>query len=175
MHSTVTAFTLGIVSALALVPQDKPKQLPRPPQDARPLPKVLEPARSPAERRDLVQVFRKRHPIEGFYRLRSMVVRGNRHVKGSRGYLVVGQRHLSMHLYAPATNRRANIQAVVRRYRIVANQLVMNGLLGHRNKSNGDIALEPTSFAAEHRFLLSGAVLRIHRAADEYLEFERIE
>jgi len=103
------------------------------------------------------------------------VGRGSVQVAGSRGYLVVGQRHLSLHLYAPAGIGSANIQAAFRKFRIVGNKLIMNTLIGHRNKSNGDIALEPISFQTEHRFLLTGAVLRLYLGNDEYLEFERIE
>lgn len=148
------------------------------PQDkkARKLPPVLQPIRSRVERRDLLQKFRSRHRIEGTYRLKSMVSTNTRPVKGGRGYLVIGQRHLSMHLYAPGSSPdQANIQAVFRKFRIVGDKLVMHTLLGHRNKSNGDIGLEPVGHMAQHRFELTGAVLRIYRAKDEYLEFERIE
>ena len=175
MQSVAAVVVFALLSTGVLLPQDKPKKLPTPPPDANPLPKVLEPARSPVERRDLLQQFHKRHPLEGFYRLKAMVGRGSRQVAGSRGYLVVGQRHLSLHLYSPAGPREANIQAAFRKFRIVGNKLVMNTLLGHRNKSNGDIALEPISYQIDHRFLLTGAVLRLYLAQDEYLEFERIE
>ena len=104
-----------------------------------------------------------------------MVVPGGRTVRGARGFLVFGQRHMSMHLYAPESREHAHVQAVFRTYRIRGNRIRMSTLIGHRNKTNGDIALEPVSHATEHRFALAGAVLRLFRSKDEYLEFERIE
>jgi hypothetical protein len=179
------AAVVGCLLTLSVLPvtssQDPPAKntdLPAPPQDkkARKLPPVLEPLRSRIERRDLLQQFRTRHRIEGIYRLKRMVSPGAATVKGSRGYLVIGQRHMSMHLYAPGDSEgEANIQAVFRRYRIVGDQLIMNTLLGHRNKDNGDIGFEPISYVTRHRFVLTGASLRLYRAKDQFLEFERIE
>ena len=153
-------------------------QVPAPPNGKKDtkLPPVLEPARSPIERRDLLQRFQGRHALAGMYRLKQMVVGGGTLVRGSLGYLVIGQRHMSLHLYAPSGSRGlANIQAVFRRFRIVGDTLVMSTLLGHRNKANGDIALEPIGHATQHRFARVGAMLRIYLTNRNYLEFERIE
>ena len=81
--------------------------VPQPPQGKQdePLPAILEPARGPAERRDLVQKFRARHRLEGIYRLRKMIVKGGSVIKGARGYLFMGHRHMSMQLYAPSNRR----------------------------------------------------------------------
>ena len=158
--------------------QDRTTRLPSPPQDKTtpPLPPVLDPARSPIERHDLLQRFTAPHPIEGFYRLRHMVVAGGATVPGSRGYLVVGQRHLSIQLYAPgAEPELANITAAFRSFEVVGETLEMTSLLGHRNKDNGDIGFEQLGTSTQLEFLLAGAILRLHLAQDEYLEFERIE
>lgn len=177
MHVALAIPTVVLCSiplAFAM-PQDKPKKLPTPPQGAKPLPPVLEPVRSPVERRDLLQKFHKRQPIEGIYQLKRMVLPGGRLVAGGRGYLFVGQRHLSMQLYAPKSKTDANLFCATRRYRINGDKLEMSGLLGHRNKPNGAITLEPKGYQVMHRFTLSGSVLRIYRARDEYLDFERVE
>lgn len=181
MKAAVVTCLLGLPFLSVDTIQDPPAKkarLPAPPQDKKPrrLPPVLQPMRSRIERRDLLQQFRSRHRIEGTYRLKRMVSVRIGTVKGGRGYLVIGQRHMSMHLYAPGSaTDQANIQAVFRKYRIVGDQMIMNTLLGHRNKDNGDIALEPISYVTKHRFELMGAVLRLYRSQDEFLEFERIE
>ena len=105
-----------------------------------------------------------------------MVVAGGATVPGSRGYLVVGQRHLSIQLYAPgAEPELANITAAFRSFEVVGETLEMTSLLGHRNKDNGDIGFEQLGTSTQLEFLLAGAILRLHLAQDEYLEFERIE
>ncbi len=151
--------------------------VPTPPtgQD-KPLPPVLEPARTAVERRDLMQRFKRRHVIEGFYRLTAMATSNGGFVGGVEGYLFLGQRHMSMQLRAPsATPGQANIQATVRTYRIAGNQLVMSSLLGHRNKRSGDIGLDKPGEVIKRRFQLVGAALRIHLGQSEYLEFKRLE
>lgn len=156
--------------------QTKPA-LPAPPtgQD-KPLPPVLDSARSAVERRDLLQQFMRRHPIEGFYRLSAMVGLNGSQVKGSRGYMFIGRRHMSLQLFAPsATPGQANIQSAVRTFRIVGNQLITSSVLGHRNMPNGDIALTKPGQVVEHRYELVGATLRLYRSAREYLEFHRVE
>ena len=140
------------------------------------MPPVLEPERTAVERRDLLQRFHGRSPIEGFYRLKRIVRPGGVVVQGSRGYLVVGNRHLSLQLYAPGRSPgQANIQAVFRSFRISGDKLLMSTLLGHRNKDNGDISFEPVGRETQHRFVLIGALLRVYYRIDDYLEFERIE
>lgn len=143
---------------------------------AKPLPPVLEPARDAGERRDLLQRFKGRHIIEGFYRLSSMVGPEGGQVKGSRGYMFIGRRHLTLQLYAPSEKPdQVNIQSAVRTYRIVGNQLITSALLGHRNMPNGDIALTKPGESVEHRYELIGASLRLYRNTREYLEFQRVE
>ena len=175
LHALATGQTVGGKTTPA---QDRAVKLPQPPQDKAtpPLPPVLDPARSPVERRDLLQRFTTPHPIEGFYRLRHMVVAGGATVASSRGYLVLGQRHLAIQLYAPGPEPElANISAAVRSYKVVGDKLEMTSLLGHRNKDNGDIGFEPLGRVTQLEFLLAGSILRLHLAQDEYLEFERIE
>jgi hypothetical protein len=143
---------------------------------AKPLPPVLEPVRDAGERRDLLQRFKRRHVIEGFYRLSSMVGPDGGQVRGSRGYMFIGRRHLTLQLYAPSEKSgQANIQSAVRTFRIVGNQLITSALLGHRNVPNGDIALTKPGESVEHRYELIGASLRLYRNAREHLEFQRIE
>ncbi len=156
--------------------QSKPA-LPAPPtgQD-KPLPPVLDTARSAVERRDLLQQFKRRHPIEGFYRLSAMVGPDGSQVKGSRGYMFIGRRHMTLELFAPsATPGQVNIQSAVRTFRIVGKQLITSSVLGHRNMPNGDIALTKSGQIVEHRYELVGASLRLYRSAREYLEFRRVE
>jgi len=142
----------------------------------KPLPPVLDVARSAVERRDLLQRFKPRHPVEGFYRLSGMVGPDGHQVKGSRGYLFIGRRHMTLQLFAPsATPGQANIQSAVRTFRIVGNQLITSAVLGHRNLPNGDIALTKAGQIVEHRYELVGASLRLYRSAREYLEFQRVE
>ena len=139
------------------------------------LPPVVEPMRSAVERRDLLQRFKGRKRIEGFYRLKQMTVRGQA-IHASIGYLVIGSRHLSMHLYAPSSVAKvANVQAVFRKYKIEGQDLVMTTLVGHRNQVGGDIVLEPIGHTTRRRFSLAGSVLRIHSGDQDHLEFERIE
>ncbi|MCB9888096.1 MAG: hypothetical protein H6836_00880 [Planctomycetes bacterium] len=151
--------------------------LPAPPPDRQgtPLPPVLDPPRSAVERRDLLQRFKPRNPIEGFYRVRSMTDGSGGPVAGARGYLVVGRDHLSMHLMAPTSDpKRAVLQSVVRRYRILGDKLVMSSLVGHRSLRNGDIALEKPGTVIERRFQLVGAVLRLFRG-NGHVDLVRIE
>lgn len=168
-----TAILVALLAALSL----QGKSIPAPPagQD-KPLPPVLDPARSAVERRDLLQRFQKRHVIEGIYRLSAMVGPNGGLVRGSRGYLFIGQRHMSLQLFAPSLNLgQSNIQAAVRTFRIVGNQLITSAVLGHRNMPNGDIALAKDGQIVEHRYELVGSTLRLYRSAREYLEFKRVE
>jgi hypothetical protein len=137
---------------------------------------VLEPLRGPIERRDLHQQFRPKHAIEGAYELREVVRANVRGPRGVRGYLWIGNRHLSLHLYAPGDHPgQANFQAVFRRYRIEGDQLLMSTLLGHRNEVDGDVALERIGHVTQHRFTLLGTRLRIESSSVDSLEFVRIE
>ena len=172
----LTAFSQPQGKPTAQGKQAKPAvPAPGPGQD-KPLPPVLDVARSAVDRRDLLQRFKPSHAIEGFYRLSEMVGAGGRRVTGGRGYLFLGRRHMTMQLFAPSeTPGQANIQAAVRTFRIVGNQLITSAVLGHRNMPNGDIALTKAGEVVEHRFELVGASLRLYRSAREYLEFQRVE
>ena len=157
--------------------QEKQKvELPKPPKGQDPLPPILEPARDAVERRDLIQRFRGRHPLEGFYRVKRMIRSGSVSVANTKGYLVIGQGYLSMQIYAPSDlPYKVNIQSFFRRIRVRGDKIEMTSLVGHRNKPNGDIVLEKAGEKSSLRYVILGGVLRLYRGVDEYIEFERVE
>jgi hypothetical protein len=162
----------------ATTPNRAPQEseVPLPPPGAEPLMPVLEPVRSAVERRDLLQRFAGRHRLSGFYRLKSMVQSGGAIVLNSRGYLFIGQRHMTLQLYAPASHAsRVHIQSAVRTFTVADDQLIMRTLVGHRNQDNGDITLDKPGEIVQHKVTLIGSALRMYAGVDSYIEFERIE
>ncbi len=153
-----------------------PAERPTPPADAGPLPPVDEPYVSPVLRHDLLQQFEPPHPIQGFYELRERVVGGHNSPAPVRGYLVVGRRHLSLHLQTETDRpEQPLLRAGFRRYRIVGDQLHMTTLLGHFNDADGDMVVEADGLTFTRRFALIGGSLRIYQDSASYLEFVRLE
>lgn len=128
------------------------------------------------ERRDLIQRFSPPSPIAGFWELR-LVVGPDPALAGMfRGYLVVGDRHLSLHIIGPTHAQSVPFfQTGFRRYRIDGDRLVMTTLMGVSNKENGDVVIENPAAEEIRTFERVGAVLRIRKASAEYMDFVRIE
>jgi hypothetical protein len=156
-----------------LAPQDP--QRPTPPADAKALPPVQEPFRTPVERDDLIQRFTPPSVLEGFYRLRRMERPGQPQPVAD-GYLWIGRRHLMLQLSGETADPDLPaLQSGVRRYQIAGDVLAMSVVLGFRNDVDGNIRLEQAGTAIRHRFTLLGPLLRVHQSEEAFLEFERVE
>ncbi len=146
----------------------------RAPEPRKALPPVQEPFRSPVERRDLIQRFRPRSPLEGFYKLQRVVRPGQLDVTEASGYLVIGRTHLSLNLQTTTPDQPQMIQAGFRTYTIQDDRIVMTALIGHTNEGN-QIVLDPPGLTETRRFRLGGSVLRIFQTNTAYMEFVRLE
>lgn len=167
---------LVIAAALILVAavvQD-PEKRPRPPEGAAPLSPVQEPFRASVERKDLLQRFTTPSPLEGHYRLLTYTRPGAPAVPTS-GYLVVGRRHLSIHLQGQGPTRLPALQSAYRSYRIVDNRLYTTSLIGYRTDADGVVRIEKAGMTQSHGFRLIGTKLTLRLEGDRVLEFERIE
>ncbi len=165
-------FALSLTS-----PQDPAKPLPpQPPPGAAPLPLVEDPPLTPQERTDLWQRFMPASPLAGMYRLRLAVRDGRQVTDGMKGYLAVGQRHLSLHLVDTNVNpRRPMLQASFREYKLIGNRLQTTSLVGMRTKVDGDIALDGDGLVELRDVLVFGSSLRVMQSPNDYLDFARIE
>lgn len=151
-----------------------PPGRPRPPAERRALPPIEEPYRTEVERRDLLQRFDPPGGLAGFYRL-VRYVRPGMPPAEAEGYLVVGRRHLSLHLYGSTGDpRMPAIQTGFRRYDVSGDTLRMTTLVGLRNRPSGTIVLEPPGHTEVRRFKKLGTTLRIYHGR-AYYEFVRIE
>lgn len=149
-------------------------QRPRPPAERPALPPIEEPYRTEVERRDLLQRFDPPGGLAGFYELRRYVRPGMPPAE-AKGYLVVGRRHLSLHLYGSTGDpKRPAIQTGFRRYDVSGDSLRMTTLVGLRNRPSGTIVLEPPGHTEVRRFEKLGTTLRIYHGR-AYYEFVRIE
>jgi len=149
---------------------------PTPPAGAAPLRPVEEPYLAPVDRRDLIQRFEPKHPLEGMYRLNAMVRPGGRDVLGAEGFLVLGRRHMSLHLQAPGVEADVpQLRAGFRRYRIEHDRLLMESLVGHYNDLAGDMIVEGRGLRLARTISVVGSSLRVLDADGGYLEFVRIE
>lgn len=165
----------GVVLVVA-APQEPERKgaRPKPPENARVLPPVQEPYRAAVERKDLLQQFGEPSPLEGHYRLVTMSSAGAPRIP-AQGYLVVGRRHLSIHLQARAGSGEAALQSAYRTYRIEERRIHMTSLAGFRTKADGIIAIEQPGTMLSHGFSLIGTRLTLHLKGSRVLEFERIE
>ena len=170
--------SVAIICLLLLLPdQDPPKvSRPTPPESSSTLPPVEEPYRTPVDRRDLMQQFDAPNPLQGIYELREIVRPGQAQVTGTRGYLLMGRRFLSLHIRGRGSTPSVPIlQASFRRYSILDDRLQMSAIIGHRNEPGGDILVEEEGLTEVRRYSLTGAVLRIFQGPGSYMEFVRIE
>jgi hypothetical protein len=139
------------------------------------LPPVQEPFRTPVERQDLLQEFEPRGLIEGFYRLRRVVTPGRLDEHRGQGFLVIGRRHLSLHLRLPNGNSEPPfLQSGVRQYRLDGDQLVTTAVMGHSSREDR-IVEEPSGLVEQRTWRVVGGFLRIHQSAAAFMEFARIE
>ena len=147
---------------------------PRPPAQRRTLPPIEEHYRTEVERRDLLQRFDPPGGLAGFYEL-ARYVRPGMPPAEAKGYLVVGRRHLSLHLYGSTGDPRIPaIQTGFRRYDVSGDTLRMTTLVGLRNRPSGTVVLEPPGHTEVRRFEKLGTTLRIYHGR-AYYEFVRIE
>lgn len=173
MKLLVTMFACALLCPSS---QDQPPA-PRSPADAKPLPQVPDVPMSEIERKDLWQRFVAPSPIAGFYRLRA-AARGGREVRegGVQGYLVVGQRHLAIHIHdhTPHPGKPA-IQASVREYTLAESRLQTTSRLGVRVPPGDDPVLEGQGLVEVRDLVVTATTLRVVQGEGDYLEFERIE
>ncbi len=147
--------------------------MPQPPAGATPLPPVRDAPRTAVEREDLLQEFAPRHPIEGTYALRAFV--DGAVVAAARGYLMIGRRHVSIHLHSDRGDAPPAVQSAFRSYELDDDRLVMTSLLGLRNELDGDIVLERAGAMRSARYRLMGSKLSLQLGGGRALEFDRIE
>jgi len=171
---------LAAVAALAFLgalAQDPARRRPpQPPPDAPALPQVSDRPMTEIERKDLWQQFVTPSPIAGFYRLRAVVRGGAPVPAGVRGYLVVGQRHLAVHLHdESASPGRPAVQASVRGYVLAGSRLQMTSELGVRLLPGEAPVLEGQGLVEIRDVVITATTLRVVQSPGDYLEFERIE
>ncbi len=168
----------AVVCLFLIVPDQDPTKVSRPtaPESRSTLPPVEEPYRTSVDRRDLMQQFDTPHPLQGIYELRSIVRPGRAQIPGTKGYLMIGRRFLSLNVRGQDPNARIpHLQATFRRYTILDDRLQMSTVIGHRNEPGGDIVVEEEGLTEVRRFSLMGSVLRIFQGTGSYMEFVRIE
>ena len=149
-------------------------QPPKPPANAPALRPVQDPPRTPVERRDLLQRFAPVSPLGGYYSLRSFVGPGGTPV-AANGYLAIGRKHLSLHMFSPRASGPPAIQSAFRSYRTSGGRLVMTTLLGLTNDAGGDVLIEKTGTTRAIGYRLIGTRLRLEVGEGRILEFERVE
>lgn len=170
--------SVAIICLLLLVPDQDPPKVSRPtaPESRSTLSPVEEPYRTAVDRRDLMQQFDAPNPLQGIYELREIVRPGQAQVTGTKGYLLIGRRYLSLHIRGRSNSPRVPaLQASFRRYSILDDRLQMSAIIGHRNEPGGDILVEEEGLTEVRRYSLTGAVLRIFQGPGSYMEFIRIE
>ena len=172
MNAKAVLLVAGAVAALWL-PQD-PVKRPKPPENAPPLPPVQEPFRTEVERRDLLQQFGAKSPIEGFYELVA-ASRPDMPAVLATGYLSIGRRHLSFHLEAETPDGDPVRQSAFRSYRLVGSRLHMTSLTGFRLDPDGTTRIEPSGVAVQAEYLLLGTKLQLDLIDGSRLEFQRLE
>ena len=169
-------FIVALPFVLFWTPIQDPGKPPQAPPGAPPLPVIQDPMLTPQERTDLWQRFVPASPIAGMYRLRMAMRDGRQIVDGMKGYLTVGERHLSLHLVDENVNpRRPMLQSSFREYRLVGSRLQMTSLVGMRTKADGDVVLDGAGLVELRDVLVLGNTLRVLQSANDYLDFERIE
>lgn len=168
--------TLALLGLFALQTQDPPPKPPQPPPGAAPLPQVPDVPLSAVERKDLWQRFTPPSPIAGVYRLRA-ATRGGQAVRGGlQGYLLVGEKHLAIHLQDGTSNPgKPALQSSVREYTLVGSRLQMVCKLGVRLDSGGDPVLEGDGLVEVRAIDITANFLRVVQGVGSSLEFERVE
>ncbi len=169
---------IAIVSLFLFFLEQDPPAVSRPtaPESRTTLPTVEEPYRTAIDRRDLIQQFDPPSPLEGIYELRSIVRPGEAQVQGTRGYLLIGRRYMSLHIRGRGeTPQVPHLQATFRRYTILDDRLQMSTVIGHRNEPGGDILVEEDGLTEVRRYSLTGSILRIFQGPGSFMEFVRVE
>src|SRR5262249_43351295 len=119
---------------------------------------------------------RRQSPLVGFWQLREISGMDPLTATQFRGYLAIGDRHLSLHLLGPQNTQGVPFfQTGFRRYRIDGNILITTVLVGASNKENGDVVIENQPFEEQRAFEFIGPVLRIRKSVHEHMDFVRIE
>lgn len=164
---------IPLLLLLVLQGQDPPP--PKPPEGAPPLPQVPDVPMTPVQRKDLWQRFTTPSPIAGTYRLVS-AVRGGQKANGVLGWMMVGERYLSIHLQDGGERPgQPSIQTSVRRYELRGMQLTTTSLLGARVPSGQAPALEAEGLVEIRTIQRTHTTLRVLQAEGDYLEFARVE
>ena len=134
-----------------------------------------DPASRPASRASRPAIVAA-NPLAGFWELRAFVGPNPAAAARFRGYLAIGQHHLSLHLLGPGPNPAIPFfQSGFRTYRIDHDRLITTVLIGASNKENGDVVIENTPLEEVRVFERVGSILRIKKSAGEYLDFVKIE
>ena len=166
-----------LLCALACLPAQDPKPPPpKPPAGAAPLPQVPDVPMTAIERKDLWQRYAAPSPIAGTYRLIA-AARGNQIVHGGvRGYLMVGERYLSIQIQdETARPGKPAIQASVRQYTLTGTRLQTTSCLGVRVPPGDDPVLDGEGLVEVRDVLLTATTLRVVQGSGDYLEFERVD
>lgn len=171
MKLLAPAFAFALV---CLSSQDPPH--PKPPEGAKPLPQIPDVPMTAIERKDLWQRFTAPSPIAGTYRLRS-AARDNQVVReGVRGYLMVGERYLSIQIHDETRGSgKPSIQASVREYTLVGSRLQTTSCLGVRVPPGDSPVLDGDALVEVRTIEVTTTTLRVLQGPGDYLEFERID
>lgn len=115
-------------------------------------------------------------PISGFWELRAATGGPPSAAGQLRGYLAIGERHLSLHLLGPGVDPGVPFfQSGFRTYRLDRDRLITTALCGALNKENGDVVIENSPIEEVRIWERQGQILRLKKSAGEYLDFVRIE
>jgi len=115
-------------------------------------------------------------PISGFWELRTATGLPQGAAGQLRGYLAIGERHLSLHMLGPGADPAVPFfQSGFRTYRLDQDRLITTALIGAMNKENGDVVIENSPIEEVRVWERQGQILRIKKSAGEYLDFVRIE
>lgn len=139
-------------------------------------PRAQDPASQPSPQTQTRPAPQGRSPIAGWYVLKQVVRPRDPNTAGTRGYLVVGEHHLSIHLHGKSADPRFPLlQSGFRRYQLVGDKLVTTGLMGIANRPDGTVLVEGPGLVEERRCQQIGTLLRVYQGPDTYMDFERIE
>ncbi|MEZ5966389.1 MAG: hypothetical protein R3F56_21315 [Planctomycetota bacterium] len=168
------AFASLLLVVVLAQTQDPPP--PQPPQGAAPLPQVPDVPMTPVQRKDLWQRFAPPSPIAGSYRLKAASSGGRIATTSIRGFLTIGQRHLTIQIQdETGTPGKPSIQSSVREYELRGQQLRTTARFGVRVPSGGTPVLEAEGLVEMRLVALTSTSLKILQPSGDYLEFERVE
>lgn len=118
------------------------------------------------------------NPLLGAWRLHS-AVRGLQAMPpgAAQGYLMVTERHLSLHLIVTVPgSERPVVQTAFRSYTRAGSRLVTTALSGVRNTASGDLMLDSPGLVETRTVTPMGdGRLRIAQGDEDYLDFVRLE